>query len=107
METINQFISLIQSDREDDSSFESSRFIDSQYDEDPDRCIKIIQSAFRMESYRYAGEVISAIRFSNIDYIQAWFKKLLVDGRHQPKLRDYIDALWELYREELGRLCIT
>ena len=39
---VEQFILLIQSDRADDESFESSRFIDCQYAENAARCIKII-----------------------------------------------------------------
>lgn len=101
---LDEFISLIQSDRDDDDSFEASEFIDEQYALNREGCIKMLRTAFSMQSYRYAREVISAIRFSEIDYLQKWFKDLLIDGKNQPALAKHINALLELYREELDAL---
>lgn len=101
---VNHFLSLIQFDREDDDSFDASRFIDYHYENNRDICIDILKAAFKTQSYRYAREVISAIRFSNINYMQEWFKELLSDGEKQPELNEYMLALFELFKEELDAL---
>lgn len=64
----------------------------------------MIEKAFSIQSYRYAREVISAIRFSGLYYLDSWFKDLLLEGRRQPELASYISSLFDLYREELNAL---
>lgn len=98
---VDQYIVLLQLDKEDDESFESSRFIDKQYSLNDNDCVKMIQKAFRTNSYKFAKDVISSIRFSDINYLQIWFKELLLEGRRQPKFADYFNDLLGLYREDL------
>lgn len=94
---LNRFIALLNED--DENSYYSSNFLTENFKLNETACIEVIQTAFRKTDYIYAKDVITAVRFSEINYFQPWFKNLLEEGLAQKKLRRYINNLLDLYKE--------
>ncbi len=99
---LNQFIVLLKED--DDNSYNASEFLSMHYNLNRPVCIKIIQTAFRKAKYIYAKDVITAVRFSDINYFQPWFKDLLEEGLTHPHLKNYINNFLNLYKETFDSL---
>ena len=99
---VNRFIALLNED--DDNSYYSSNFLTENFKLNETACIKMIQTAFRKTDYIYAKDVITAVRFSEINYFQPWFKNLLEEGLAQKKLKRYINNLLDLYKETFDAL---
>ena len=99
---LNRLIFLLQED--DDNSYNASDFLSEQFNLNSKSCIEIIKNAFRKDSFRYARDVVTAIRFSDINYFQSWFIALLNEGLDQPQLKNYIKNFYNLYKETFDKL---
>lgn len=99
---VNKFLSFAHDD--DDSEFADSDFLTEQYSIDPKMCIELIKRAFSFDSYRYANEVLIAVRFSEINYLQRWFKDILIEGLKISNVKSSAKKLYELYKNTFDKL---
>lgn len=94
---INEFISIIRF--EDDDDYTSSEFLSEKYETDSSLCIELIKKAIEFDSYKYAKEILTAIRFSDINYFDKWFKNILIDCMHVEKIKNVANNFYLLYEE--------
>lgn len=99
MSLIEQFIERLHNQCEYADDYSASEFLTEQYNKDETICIGIIYYSFKKDSYIYAMDVINAVRASDINYFQKWFKDLLLEGKKIPKLKRGIEYLYDLYRD--------
>ena len=90
--------------KEDNDEYAASDFLSEQYKLNPTNCINLIGRVFVKDSYRYAKDVIKAIRFSEIPYIMSWFKELLLKAADVHHLKKYISNIYDLYKEALDAI---
>ena len=90
--------------KEDNDEYAASDFLSEQYKLNPTNCINLIGRVFVKDSYRYAKDVIKAIRFSEIPYIMSWFKELLLKATDVQHLKKYISNIYDLYKEALDAI---
>ncbi len=102
-ERVNSLILQLKEDEENETFF-ASDYITNLFSQDRAIGILVLNKAFSMESYKYATLVIDAIRLSDVDFLQKWFKALLNIGMKEQEHREYMGEIYELYEEELEAL---
>ena len=105
-ELINELVlHLLELIREDDDySYNASKFITKQFEESETIGIEIIKTAVKKNAYRYARDVITAVRAANINYFQKWFKDLLIEGMARSSLKNYFQNIYELYKDSFDAI---
>ena len=102
-EHVNSLILQLKEDEENETFF-ASDYITNMFSQNSAICVLVLEKAFAMESYKYATLVIDAIRLSDVDFLQKWFKNLLNIGMQKQEHSVYMKELYELYAEELKAL---
>lgn len=98
------YIDAIKTDNREEECWRAKKFLNEQYEINPEECIEMIYAAFRYENYAYAEDVISSVRISDIDYLKKWFKNLLLEGKGIQHIKDYANDIYELYAEILDKI---
>lgn len=98
IEQDEEFILLL---KDGEENYEASDFLSEQYRLNPTNCVNFINRIFVKDSYRYAKDVIKAIRFSEIPYLSPWFKELLIKAANIQHLKNYANDVFNLYKEAL------
>ncbi|HIS35023.1 TPA: hypothetical protein IAC10_00125 [Candidatus Scatousia excrementigallinarum] len=99
---VARLLELISED--DDYSYNASEFITKQFEESETIGIEIIKTAVKKDDYRYSRDVITAVRASDIDYFQKWFKDLLIEGMARPSLKNYFQNIYDLYKDSFDAI---
>lgn len=102
-ELVNSLILQLKEDEENETFF-SSDYITNLFSQNSTMCVSVLKKAFSLEEYKYASLVIDAIRLSNADFLQQWFKDLLNTGMQKEEHSVYMKEICELYEEELSKL---
>lgn len=102
-EHVNSLVLQMKEDEENETFF-ASDFITNLFSQDSTMCVSVLNKAFALQSYKYATWVIDAIRLSDVDFLQQWFKNLLIKGMQQKEHSVYMKDIYELYEKELETL---
>lgn len=89
---------------DDDYSDNASEFITSQFKVSETIGIEIIKTAVRKDCYRYAKDIITAVRGSDINYFQKWFKDLLIEGVTYSSFKTYFQNIYDLYKDSFDAI---
>lgn len=100
---VNSLILQLKEDEENET-FLASDYITNLYFQNEAMCVSVLKKAFSLEEYKYAPLVVDAIRLSEADFLQQWFKDLLIKGMQKQEHRIYMEEICELYEEELKTL---
>lgn len=99
---VTRLLELIRED--DDYSYNASEFITKQFEESETIGIEIIKTAVKKDAYRYSRDVITAVRASDINYFQKWFKDLLIEGIERSSLKNYFQNIYDLYKDSFDAI---
>ena len=98
-----KLIRLFAEDDAEEDYFPSIDFINDEIAKNAE-CVEILLSAFRFQNYAFAKRVIKSVMFSDINYLNLWFKNLLLEGKSIDQIRDYVEAVYQMYEEVYDRL---
>ena len=98
-----KLIRLFAEDDAEEDYFPSIDFINDEIAKNAE-CVEIIQSAFRFQDYTFAKKVIKSVMFSDIDYLDLWFKNLLLEGQNVDHVKTYADDVYQMYEEVYDKL---
>lgn len=79
-------------------------YINEQLAVDNDLCIEMIKEAFAFDDYRYAESVIWSALCSDIDCLTSWYKDLLLKAKELPRVSEYAQDLYDLYRDVFDKI---
>ena len=100
----SKLISMLKEDNDEENYLPSVEYINQEYLRDKAECISMITDAFRLNNYAYAEKVLSSAMFSDLNYLENWFKSLLLEGKCLPQLRTYAEDIYEMYKEVFDEL---
>ena len=107
MGKIEQFIKLLEKQYDSKDDYSASEFLTQEYKENEVICVGIIYFTFRKDNYLYARDVLYAIKFSDIPYLQQeWYKKILLEGMQVEKIKNTFSKEYDLYKEILDKVKI-